>query len=190
MSAHMLLLRNESPGGRLTLITEYIQRLKKKLGRLDGYYGASAWQSSAHEEEVMILIEFREDCFGDEAMNRFSKDKLALDEAKLSDEPAELTVFDLDSSSGLRPADAPCGTLLSLSRRIAPPGYGIDLELELDSIFGYLSVIPGYLGHVYGSHMTVPDQVLGIALWASEDSFRKSLPKSTPYELKLYRKIL
>lgn len=190
MSAHMFLLRNESSEERLTLITEYIQRLKRKLGRLGGYYGASAWQSTSQEQEVMILIEFREDREGDEAMSRFTKDKLALDETRLSDEPADLTVFDLDSSAGVRPADAPTGSYLSISRRIAPPGFGTDLELELDGIFGYLAVIPGYLGHVYGSHATISDQVLGLVLWKSEESFRLSLPKSTPYELKLFRKIL
>src|SRR5207253_5675869 len=174
----------------LALITEYIARLKRKLGRMDGYYGASAWQSCSREDEIMILIEFREDCVGDEAMRRFSKDKLAMDEAKLSDEPTEVTVFDLDSSAGLRPGDAPNGAYLSLSKRIAPPGFGEELESELDSIFGYLAVIPGYLGHAYGSHCTLPDQVPGLALSKSEESFLSAITKSTPYELRLSKKSL
>ncbi|HVT12487.1 MAG TPA: hypothetical protein VHE55_09485 [Fimbriimonadaceae bacterium] len=190
MSAHMLVVRNDSPSERLALISEYIGKLKKKLGRLDGYYGSSAWQSCLRDDEVMILVEFREDRRGDEALRRFSKDKLAIDEAKLSAEPADIVVFDLQSRNGVRPSDAPLGSFLSLSRRVAAPGFGDDLQRELENTFGSLTVIPGYLGHVQGSHPTLPDRVLGIAVWSSEESFRSSLPANLPFELKLFRKIL
>ncbi len=190
MSAHMLVVRNDSRSERLALISEYIGRLKKKLGRIDGYYGSSAWQSCLRDDEIMILVEFREDRRGDEALRRFSKDKLAIDEAKLSAEPADITVFDLQSRSGVRPGDAPLGSFLSLSRRTSAPGFGDDLQRELEAIFDSLTIIPGYLGHVQGSHPTLRDRVLGLALWASEESFRSSLPVSAPFELKLFRKIL
>lgn len=186
----MLVVRNDSASERLALITEYIGRLKKKLGRVEGYYGSSAWQSCLRDDEVMILIEFREDKVGDEALRRFSKDKLAIDEARLSHEPADITVFDLNSRAGVRPGIAPVGSFLSLSRRTAAPGFGDELQRELETTFGSLTVIPGYLGHIQGSHPTLRDRVLGIALWSSEDSFRASLPVSAPFELKLFRKIL
>lgn len=186
----MLVLRNDSPSQRMSQITGYINRLRRRLGKTDGYYGASAWQSCSREDEMMILIEFREDCIGDQAMDRFSKDKLAVDETKLSDDPADLTVFDLDANAGVRPSNAPNGTFLSISRRVASPGFGPDLEAELESTFGYLAMFEGYLGHIYGTHSALPDQVLGLALWSSEESFRSSLPRREPFELRLFRKVL
>lgn len=190
MSAHMLVVRNDSPVERLARIGSYIQRLRRRLGKLDGYCGTSAWQSCDLEDEVMIMIEFREDQRGEEALQRFSRDKLAVEEIKLSDAPADLTVFDLESSAGLRPSFAANGTYLSLSRRIASPGYGQELGLELDNIFGYLAIIPGYLGHLYGSHSTLRDRVSGLVLWSSQESYQRSLPDNPIYGIKLYRKIL
>jgi hypothetical protein len=190
MSAHMLVVRNDSPVEREALIGAYIRRLKRKLGRLDGYCGASAWQSCSRVDEVMLLIEFREDSLGDEALSRFSKDKLAIEETNLSDEPAEVVIFDLESRCGTCPADAPKGTYLSVSRRVAAPGYGDVLALELDRTFDYLAILPGYRGHMYGSHFALSDQVLGLVLWSSEESFKRSLPAGVHDGLKLYIKLL
>jgi hypothetical protein len=186
----MFLVKSGSPSERLALVTEYISKLKRKLGRFDGYYGASAWESVESGDEIMILVEFRQDDCGDNTLQRFSRDKLAFEEANLAASPADVTVFEVQSSSGLRPSDASSGQYLSVSRRIASPGLGEELERELDWIFGSLAVIPGYLGHLYGSHVSVSDKVLGLVLWESEESFRKSLPKSAPYRLHLYRKVL
>jgi hypothetical protein len=186
----MFLVKSDTLSERLALVTDYIAKVKRKLGRYDGYYGASAWESVESSEEMMILVEFRQDVRGDHTLETFSRDKLAVEEISLSPSPADVTVFELDSFSGTRPSDAKSGTFLSVSRRVASPGLGEELERELDWIFGSLALIPGYLGHLYGSHVSVADQVLGLVLWESEESFRQSLPRSTPYRLSLYRKVL
>ena len=186
----MFVVKNESQVYRTELMADYIHSVKAKLGSYDGYYGASAWESMESQDEIMILVEFRQDKCGDKILEEFSQDRLAIDELGLSRSPADVTVFDLESFAGTRPADAQCGTLLSLSRRVSSPGLGEELERELDGIFGSLTLIPGYLGHVYGSHVAVSDQVLGMVLWETEESFRRSLPKNAPYRLHLYRKVL
>lgn len=186
----MFVIRNDSGSDRLTLIERYINKLKKKLAPMDGYYGASAWQSTEREDETLVLVEFRQDRRGNQALRKFSKDKLAIEEADLSQDPVDVTVFDLEEQAGTRPSDAAGGSYLSISRRIASPGFGEELELELKDIFGSLATIPGYLGHIFGSHCSLPDRILGLVLWKSEEAFRQSLPESTPYQLRLYRKVL
>ena len=73
---------------------------------------------------------------------------------------------------------------------MSSPGLGSELEREIEGIFDSLAVIPGFLGYSYGSHVSVPDQILGLVLWETEASFRTSLPKSAPYKLRLFRKVL
>jgi hypothetical protein len=66
---------------------------------------------------------------------------------------------------------------LSLVVRVSEPGYSKELQADLDRVFEESRVIPGFTGYVVGYRDTLEEEVIGIASWDGEESFRSSLPQ-------------
>jgi hypothetical protein len=85
--------------------------------------------------------------------------------------------------------ESPVGSLLSVSIRVAEPGFGDTLEAELGQIFQELSLIEGRRGSLTFRNESLNEEVVGLVFWLTTMAFETSLPNRIPYEVKLYRRI-
>lgn len=108
----------------------------------------------------------------------------------LMSETPNATRFYVRWQSGTSLDEAEIGTFLSVSTRIADMGYSPELLTELQTIFQELKMLPGHLGGLTGQMIEVPDEVLGIALWDSIQSYESSIPKKSMYRIDLYQRVL
>lgn len=102
--------------------------------------------------------------------------------------PADVLVLEIVGSSGMSPAEAPLGALLSLSLRSTSPG-GTELYVRrMRERFEELALLHGFEGWLIAKNVAAEEQVAAMAFWGSEVDFRRSLPDVRHYEVQAYER--
>lgn len=103
----------------------------------------------------------------------------------------DVQVVELTGRHGIKPSEAAIGSMLSLSIRIAEPGFQAELFSDLETVFRELEALDGFLGWAFGARANLDEEIIGIGIWSGFDDYRGSLPKSpTMSELSVYRRVL
>lgn len=168
----------------------YSSNLSEKLRSVDGFIGFSLWRSVADPVQHLMIYRYRDERAADEGLKAIANDKFLTEAQTIPLSPPDVVRMKAAGYDGetLEASDHSC--FLSLSVRVAEPGYGVELGEELKRIFAELRLLPGYVGSIYGPHDTLDEELIGIVIWRSEAAFRSSLPDTVVYEVKLYRRII
>lgn len=155
-----------------------------------GFRGMSVYEGTTDPSVFLALNEYDSDESFSDGWNAFARSPVLEEfEAAVAQTP-DLHRYEIEFRQGTTLTDVPVGTFLSHSRRIADPGHGSDVVRELHGIFTELQAIVGYVGGLGGRRVDLPEEVLGLAYWASRADFELSLPRKPLYEINLYQRVL
>jgi hypothetical protein len=102
----------------------------------------------------------------------------------------DVQVIQVGDRHGIKPAESKIGNLLSLSIRIAEPGFQAELFADLETVFRELEALDGFLGWSFGSRANLEEEIIGIGLWSDFEAYKASLPHSQRMsELTVYKRV-
>jgi len=168
----------------------YYQTLDPALRGVDGYGGLALWRMVGAPDRHLVIYEYRDIASADEGLQALAAGRLLTQTPVALRAPADVLRAEVLNRTGRALLSTPIERFLSLSIRVAEPGYGQELADELDNIFGELSFIPGFLGSLYARNETISEEVVGIVTWDTQESFVSSVPDGSPYEVRLYRRVV
>ncbi|HCE00546.1 MAG TPA: hypothetical protein DER07_05855 [Armatimonadetes bacterium] len=171
-------------------LREYHRKNCMVLRDVRGYRSMTVWESTEDPEDFLMLLLFDDDRSADEGLKATTEAGPLVESMKRVCDPPDVRRTRLVSFWGPAPCLFPLGTVVSVSFRTADPGYGSDLVDELDRIFSELSFLPGFLGCAIGRNSALREEVVGLAFWRDEPSFRQSLPHKHPHQVRAYRKVM
>lgn len=157
-------------------------------GVAGGLLGIGMFQSVADESEMLGVAHFASDEAAVAAWDGMARSGLLLRMQETMLDTPNWQRFAVRHSYGQALGELAADAYASLSIRTAHPGHGRDLVDDLGDVFRTLGDLPGYLGGIGGTLVDLEDAVMGLAFWADEASFRKSLPSKTMYRIDLYRR--
>lgn len=187
MSEILILARVRINELDLPIVTDYYFEVKSQLMRVKGCHGLSVWRDQRDLESFLVLYEYADLEAADRGLVAISKVRI-LAEAQLADfRPADVQRIKVAKYSGKRLSKTANTALLSLSQRVADPGYGPELLDDLDRTLDELACMPGYLGSVTGWNDVLEEEIFGLVTWASREAFVASLPPNVRgRSIKLY----
>jgi heme-degrading monooxygenase HmoA len=189
MPSVIILARVEIPAFDLGKTDTYFRQLIPALDAVDGFISLDFWEGVIHPERKLMLHHYRDFDSARIGLEVLTGQRLFIEAIGVSN-PADVTQLHVKGSHGQPITAIPKGKLLSVSRRIAGPGFGEELSIEIANIFDELAMIPGYLGSAYGHNETLAEEVVGLVAWESQAAFESSVPTGTLYELNLYRRAI
>lgn len=174
----------------LAHMDSYYENLRQKLSAHPGFIGLSLWRMTGSYDELLVVQEYRDHAASEAGMEAMANSRLLAETHTADYNPAELLDMEVAGRYGVRISQTPVPSYLSMSVRVADPGYEEELIEKLSDIFAELSLIPGFLGAVYGCREALREEAVGVAIWESAEAFSRSLPpKQIKYQVKLYEKI-
>lgn len=190
MSEMMIFIRGTGHLAQSAAFKAYFTSVTEALQRVPGFRGAAYWNCVSKPDSIILLYDYESAEAADRGL-RASMAVRPLAERLVADvAPPDVMRVKVIESSGLLKGGLPEGRFLSLSIRVAEPGYGEDLSTELTDIFAGLSVIDGFKGSLVGSNDTLDEEIVGLVAWDSKAAFEASLPKGMPYEVLLFQRVL
>jgi hypothetical protein len=152
----------------------------------------SIWQRPDIPEAHLTLLQYEDLKTAQKGFEVYTGLASAINSTGFQGEGApDALLMDVKSAVRTQPNDAPVGSLLSLSIRIAEPGYAAELLGDLDTVFQELDLIGGLLGWTYGTRVGMSEEVLGLGIWAKFSDFETSLPMAPKNsDLRVYRRLL
>lgn len=171
-------------------VEDYYLSSKERLSTVDGAFGHSMWRGADDRADLMVVFEFKDMDAAERGLQALSGIRLLAESQAADYNPADLIHVQVTGRNGARISAAPKPAYLSMSVRVADPGFGNDLIEELGNIFQELSLIPGYAGSVQGFSDSLREEAVGIVTWATRDAFEASVPPSVrPYKVRLYERV-
>ncbi len=168
----------------------YYQNILPVLKGVDGFLGLGLWRGIAGDGSHLATYLYRDFESADQGLKAISGQRSFTSAQNVLTSPADVIRCRKVTSSGKSTTSAPLGSFLSLSVRTSEPGYGPELAEELERIFDEIQILPGFLGSYVGVNDGLDEEIVGLVTWSSEEAFRSSLPKRSPYEVKLFRRVI
>ena len=168
----------------------YYSAIDKALRSVDGYEGVGLWQSPTRTSEFIALYHYASLAAAEKGLEVVSEEGVLSESMPSEEIPADVRRVEIFKKSGRREPNAKVGDFLSISFRLADPGYGERLMEEIDRIIDEISYIPGFLGAEYGRNQSLEDEIIGIVSWDSREAFASSVPPGTLYEVNLYQRVV
>jgi len=147
------------------------------------------WESSATPGSFLLVARYEDEERADEAVEATSTSEAYAQLIQLMEAPADIQRYRIAGERGVPEYEVAIGSCLSLSVRSADPGLGWDLNAELARILDEIALLPGFLGSMHGRSAKVHEEVMSIALWADEDSYRASVPSHHLFVLNSYNRV-
>lgn|GEM_PF-1320260 len=171
-------------------VEDYYLTARQHLASLDGFYGHSLWRGVGRPDDMMACFEYRDSDAAVKGIQLLSSLPLLASMQAAEYRPADLLRVQVEGRHGRKVSEAPRPGYLSMTIRVADPGYGQTLADQIGLIFEELAIIPGDVGSVYGFSEALPEEVIGLVVWSSEQAFASSLPpKQKVREVKLYERV-
>lgn len=189
MSETLFLARLRAQEAVLGQIDEFYRNQGKGLRELPGLRGSGLWRQVSDPTQNLILVEFESDEAARQTMIQVAEQRaFAALEAHVS-EPVDALAFRILQSEGALRGHLDQAEYLSISLRVSEPGYPDILTTDLERVFAELRYIEGYCGSLVAQNQALQEEILGLVAWGSEEAFAVSLPRTTTYEVRLYRKV-
>ncbi|MGV3618963.1 MAG: hypothetical protein ACO1SV_26855 [Fimbriimonas sp.] len=171
-------------------IDEYAGSARERLATVEGFVGMSVWQRADDPMAIMIAYQYADLEAAERGLIALTDIRLLAEQQSADYRPADVQRVRVRQQDRSRMHEVPKGAYVSISSRIADPGYGEELDEEIDRIFDELRLLPGYLGSLHGPNDVLLEEIIGLALWQSVEAFRASIPPSARnYEVRLSRRI-
>lgn len=153
---------------------------------VDGYISTSVWREVNDRDSYLRLTFFRDVTAMDQFYDKINRSQALIDSINkygIAPDVQRCEVFELIRMAPNRIHES---EFLSLSIRAMDPGHGVDWAEKLSMNLQEVSTIPGFEGAAVASGESVPDEIVGLALWQTPDSFKRSVPDRPDYEISLY----
>lgn len=171
----------------LPIIADYYFEVSERLGKVKGAHGCSVWRDPKDTESFLVVYEYADLAAAERGLVAISEIRVLAETQAADFRPADVIRLRVHHRSAKRLSKAPRTASLSMSLRVADPGYGPELLDDLGQVFEELQYIPGYVGSVYGVNDTLEEEVIGLVTWASKEAFQSSIPPGKrPRQLQLY----
>lgn len=171
----------------LPVVTDYYFDVKERLDSVEGSHGLSVWRDEVDREAFLVIYEYEDVDAAERGLAAVTEVR-ALAETQAADfRPADVQRVQVKRYTGERLSATVRTAYLSMSHRIADPGYSPELLDEIERIFDELQYLPGCLGSVYGANDALEEEVIGIVTWRSREAFEASIPRSIKtYDISVY----
>lgn len=171
-------------------IEGYFMGVREAITSVPGFKGAGMWRTMGNPEETLILYRYDSIESAQNGLKTASERVTVAESARSSMGTADARRFNVAYSDGVFTDNLEVTPFISLSIRISEPGYGSELQLEIEDIFGGLAFIPGFSGGMIGIHDSIAEELVSIAGWKTGGAYLNSLPERMPYEVKFYQRVL
>jgi hypothetical protein len=173
-----------------TGVEDYYLASRERLATVDGSYGLSLWRNTIDHEQLLVAFEYRDIEAANRGLEALAGIRLLAESQAADYRPADVLRVRVHGRLGCRVHETPKPGYLSMSVRIADPGYGQDLLEEVEMIFQNLEFIKGCCGSIFGNSDRLDEEVIGIVTWRTVTAFASSLPPGdAPYEIVLYERV-
>lgn len=190
MSETLLLIRAHINELDLSGLEDYYLASRERLASVDGALGFSMWREVDSREGFLVIFEYRDVEAAESGLKALAGIRLLAESQTADYHPADVLRLRTEFRSGGRVSDSPKPGYLSLSVRVADPGFGNELFDEVTVIFQELAFIPGFAGSLVGCSDVLAEEVVGIVTWSSRAAFEASLPPhQRMYDVKLYERV-
>jgi len=168
----------------------YYEQILPVLKGVDGFLGLGLWRGVTGDGNHLAAYLYKDFQSADEGLRAISGQRSFTSAQNVLTLPADVIRCRPFRSKGSAILETPIDSYLSLSVRTSEPGYGQDLAEELEQIFAELQLIPGYLGSYVGVNDALDEEAVGIVAWATDEAFKKSMPKKSTYPVNLFRRVI
>jgi heme-degrading monooxygenase HmoA len=172
-------------------VEDYATQARDRLSGVDGFVGMSVWQRNDDPMAILIAYQYGSLEAAERGLLCLTGIRLLAEQQSADYRPADVQRVHVHRQDGTRLHDTPAGAYLSVSSRVADPGYGKDLDEEIERIFDELRLLPGFLGSLHGPNDVLAEEIVALALWRSIEAFQASIPPSARnYEVRLLRRLV
>lgn len=187
MAETLILIRASTHTLDEKAVQTYFRFGTETLEGLPGYRGAGLWRDTQDPTHTIVMFDYESEEAAHSAL-RFMVERPLIQQQYVGSEPADVLSLTILHSEGALRGHFELAEFLSLSTRVADPGRGKDLARELDQIFSQLRYIEGYSGSLVGANQGLDEEVIGLVAWESLEAFQASIPRDTPYEVRIFQK--
>ena len=188
MAETIIMVRVRLHAEDVTAAASYARAVQEALTEVAGFQGFGVWQSVQEPHARLILFSYASEEAAQAGLVAISARRSLVERQGKGAEPADVMGLAVAHAEGALAHGLSQAAALSISIRIAEPGYGDKLVDAYLQTFAELAAIPGFAGLLVGVNQNLPEEVVGLAAWDDEGSFRASLPRQRVYQVKLYER--
>lgn len=172
-------------------VEDYANAARGRLAEVDGFVGMSVWQRNDDPLAIMIAYQYASLEAAECGLVALTGIRLLAEQQTADYRPADVQRVHIHKQDGGKLHEVPTGSFVSISSRLADPGYGADLDQEIEWIFDELRLLPGFLGSLHGPNDVLAEEIIALALWKTAEAFAASIPPSARnYEVRLLRRLV
>ena len=160
----------------LPIVADYYFEVSERLAKVKGSNGVSVWRDPKDTESFLVIYEYADLAAAERGLVAISEIRVLAETQAADFRPADVIRLRVHHRSSVRVHAAPRTACLSMSIRVADPGYSPELLDDIGQVFEELQYISGYVGSVYGVNDTLEEEVIGLVTWASQEAFQNSIP--------------
>ena len=166
----------------------YARSLGAALADSPGFQGYGVWQSVQEPLARMVLFSYESDEAARAGLVVVAERRTLIERQGPGAEPSDALALSVIHAEGALAHGLAQAPALSISIRIAEPGYGLELVDVYLRTFAELAAIPGFAGMLVAVNQNLAEEVVGLCAWDDEAAFRASLPRQKVYQVKLYER--
>ncbi len=187
MSKVVIVIRFELPAGDLRHFEPMMGAFRDESSEASGFLGTNVWRHIDNDRKFMRLVYFRDMEAATRSYDGMVKSGFLAESVETFGVLPDVHRYHMVWTHGKDGLSATPDELISLSERNFDPGFGQEWVVKLGENLSELQALPGYLGASIGKRDILEDQILGLASWANEAAFRKSVPRRPEYSIELYK---
>jgi heme-degrading monooxygenase HmoA len=188
VSATLIVVRTQySTMPSIESTKSYHQSVHRALEEVSGFEGGGLWVNSTEPGKHLIIYRYKDLESAAAGLEAISDQRLLAQSQTIHSGPPDVISLRTIKESGAVKDIESC-TYLSVSIRIAEPGYAADLEQDLERVFQEIQFLDGFTGYSVAVNNALEEEVVGIASWQSEEAFLRSVPEGIIVSVKGYRK--
>lgn len=153
-----------------------------------GLLGISTWRSLEPDGGLMQIMRYPDQTSADDALEALMSSKVGPLVASVTIDPPDVAVVTPKSVHGKSLEDVPVGGFASFAIRFSDPGQQEDLERDTIEVLAELAYIPGYLGSAWGNNVALPEEIVSIVTWSSQEALLSSIPSSHKVKIQKWQK--
>lgn len=153
-----------------------------------GLLGISTWRSLEPDGGLMQIMRYPDQTSADDALEDLMSSKVGPLVASVTIDPPDVAVVTPKSVHGKSLEDVPVGGFASFAIRFSDPGQQEDLERDTIEVLAELAYIPGYLGSAWGNNVALPEEIVSIVTWSSQEALLSSIPSSHKVKIQKWQK--
>lgn len=177
------------PDDEAELVFAFVEGARKICEPIEGFFSVTLWMDLDFPEKYAVMAHFGSLEAAMAAQDAMAESELMEETLERLQSPPDIRRIEAELRHGTTLGRMELGQLASVSIRQADPGQGGALEQDLKDLFEGLKYLDGYLGSIIGPNVAIPDEIVGIVLWADRKPFDESVARGSFYEIRLFERI-